>query len=357
MGKRRTLVAIVVALLFFSAFTNGIIIMIPLVKIAEAADITTYSDTNTTINVTVLTLEPIINWYDFQNSTNASKLNTWIDVEEQYKFCINITSDQGWADVDYINITAWYDNGSEATTYNQTGATNNHGGNKNMWLQYENTTGTANWSLLWPDDEVNFNSGDCIDTIIDADTHNLTFVFTPRNQTRYAPADGGWDTTAGYNDTKTWNFNITAEDASGYKSYEINEYGIYMYSHITQVTESPSGSGNPGQNDLQLSPNAAVTTQCNANYSLSTDIPNLTRSGGGYWILNTSLSAAGGNLSRTNFDGNNPLYLWGTAATYRPHLNNTYANTTTVTYWVNISGGTLSGNYSSTITYTIKGEV
>ncbi len=357
MGKRRTLVTIVIALLFFSAVTNGIMITIPLVKIAEAVDITTWSDTNTTVNVTVLVNEPIINWYDFRNATDVSKLNTWIDVEEQYKFCINITSDQGWADVDYINITAWYDNGSEATTYNQTGAASNLGGNKNMWIQYENTTGTANWNLLWPDDEVNFNAGSCTEVIIDANTHNITFIFTPRNQTRYAPGDGGWDTVAGHNDTRSWNFNITVEDASGNKAYEINEYGIYMYSHITQVTESPSGTGNPGENNIQLSPNATLTTQCNANYSLYTNIPNLTRAGGGYWILNTSLSTAGGNLTRTNFDGSNPLYLRGTDATYRPHLNNTNANTTSVTYWVNISMGILSGNYSSTVTYAINGQV
>jgi len=330
------------------------IIIFPIVKISEAVDITSWSDTNTTINVTVETPEPIINWYDFQNSTSISKLNTWIDVEEQYKFCINITSDQGWNDIDYINITAWYDNGSESTTYNNSG---NLGGNLNMLLQYENTTGVANWNMLWPDDEVNFNAGNCIENVIDANTHNLTFVFTPRNQTRYAPGDGGWDINAGHNDTKSWNFNITVEDSSGYYSYEIDEYGVYMYSHITQVTDNPYGVGAPGQSNIQLSPNATVTTQCNANYSLSTNFPNLTRSGGGYWILNTSLSAAGGNLSRTNFDGINPLYIWGTLTTYRPHLNNTYDDSVDITYWVNITIGTLPGNYSSTITYTLTGEV
>ena len=340
-------------LLFLSLFTNGMVIMVPLVKITEAVDITSWSDTNTTINVTVLSTEPIINWYDFQNSSGISKLNTWIDVEEQYKFCINITSDQGWADVDYINITAWHDNGSESTTYNNSG---NLGGNLNLYLQYQNLSGTASWSMLWPDDEVNFNAGDCTETVISANTHNLTFVFTPRNQTRYAPGDGGWDTNAGHNDTRSWNFNTTVADASGYKSYVENEYGYYMYSHITQVTDDPSGSGVPGQNNIQLSPNATVITQCNANYSLYTNLPNLTRAGGGYWILNTSLSAAGGNLSRTNFDGNNPLYLWGTDATYRSHLNNSYNDSVEVTYWVNISMGTLSGSYTATVTYTINGQ-
>jgi hypothetical protein len=340
-------------MLILSTFTNGFTMILPVFNIANAADITTWKDTNTTINITVETAAPIINWYDFQNSTGVSKLNTQIDIEEQYQFVINITSDQGWADVDYINITSWYDNGSEATTYNQT-----NGGNLNMFLQYENTTGTANWNLIWPDDEVIFNSGDCTETIINANTHNITIVFTPRNQTRYAPGDGAWDATEGHNDTRSWNFNISAEDVDGNMASVINEFGIYMYAHITQVTDNPAGSGIPGQNNIQLSPNASVTTQCNANYSLSTNMPNLTKTGGGgYWIENTSISAEGGDLSRANFDGANPLYIYGGAATYRDHLNDTSAALVNVTYWVNISIGLPAGYYEATITYTINGEV
>lgn len=350
MRKANFLSIIVVTLLFLSLFTNGIIILGPLVKIVNAADITTYQDTNTTINVTVYSNEPLINWYDFRDSIDASKMNDKIDVEQQYKFCINATSDQGWANIDYINITAWYDNGSEATTYNSTA-----GGNLNMKLQYENTTGSANWNLIWPDNEVGFDSGDCSDVIIDANTHNLTFVFTPRNQTRYASAPGGWNTTAGHNDLWSWNFNITVEDADGYSNYASDEYGVYMYVRITQTTENPSGSGVPGQNNIELAPHTNVTTQCNANFSLSTEIANLS-DGAGHYIQNTSLSAAGGDLSKTNFSGIGPLYIYGSQSTYKNHLLNGVDNNVEITYWVNITMGTVSGNYTSTVTYTLNGE-
>lgn len=352
MGCKKTLPIIVVTLLFLSLLTNGMIVMVPL-EIAKAADVTTWTDTNTSINVTVYSNEPIINWYDFQNATNVSKLNKQVDVEEQYKFRINITSDQGWPNIDYINITAWYDNNSEANGYNST-----LGGNLNMELQYENETGTANWTLIWPDDEVTFNDADCSDIVIDGDTHNLTFVFKPRNQTRYSPGDG-WDGGTGYNDLKSWNFNITVDDADGYEGYaddKSNEYGYYMYTHITKVTDNPAGTGVPGEQNVLLSPHANVTTQCNANYSLFTNVTNLSRVGGGDQIDNTSLSAAGGNISRTNFDGSNPLYLWGTASTYRPHLNNTYDDTVEITYWVNLTTPLLSGYYNGTVTYTINGD-
>jgi len=355
---RRTLVTFIVSLLFLSVLSNGMLVTLPIMKIAEAVDITTYTDTNTTINVTINLLEPVINWYDFQNATDISKLNDPVDVEQQCKFRINITSYQGWINIKYVNITAWHDNGSELTVYNQTGAANNHGGNRNMFLQYENSSGTgesAVWKLIWPDDEVSFNSGDCSDIEINANTHNLTFVFTPGNQTRYAPDPT--NAASGYNDLRSWNFNITAIDNESYIDYKNNEYGIYMYSHITQVTDSPSAVGVPGQNDVQLTPNANVTTQCNANFSLYTNITNLSRDGGGDWINRTNLSAAGGDLTRNNFVGTNPLYIYGTGATYKDHwVNGTY-NSVDVTYWVNITLGQMQGNYSSTVTYTINGEV
>jgi hypothetical protein len=345
MGKRAS-TSLLVVLLLLSVFSDGEIIKLP---IAKAVDITTWSDTNTSINVTVERVEPVINWYDLQNATGVSKLNDRIDVEEEYKFCINITSDQGWADVDFINITAWFDNGSESSTYNQT-----LGGNLNMFLQYENTTGTAVYRLIWPDDEV--IKGSFTEVVIDENTHNLTFSFTPRYQVRYAPGDGSWDPNPGHNDTRSWNFNITVKDSSGNSDSVENEYGIYMYTQITQCLENPSGSGAPGENDVALSPQTNVTTRCNANYSLSTNLPNLT-DGMGNYIDNTSISVEGGDLPRTNFDGTNPLYLYGSATSYRNHLRNTIQDSVYVQYWVNISLGIPPGNYTATVTYTINGEV
>jgi hypothetical protein len=331
-----------IVVLFLSLFTHGMIFLGPIVKIAGAVDVTTWQDTNTTINVTVNSEEPTINWYDFKNSTDASKLDTRIDVNEMYKFCINITDYQGWSDIDYVNVTAWFDNGSEATTYNQTS-----GGNLNMMLQYENTTGTANWSMLWPDDEVEFNSSNCTETYVDDNTTNLTFEFTPLYQVRYSSAGTG---------TWSWNFNITCSDASEDNASVEDEYGVFMYTRITQTTENPYTEANPGDNDLALDPHTNVTTRCNANYSLSTNLPNLT-DGASHYILNTSVSAQGGDLARTNFDGQNESYIYGTSTTYRNHLVNTYEDTVKIRYWINITLGQFAGNYSSTVTYTINGEV
>jgi hypothetical protein len=318
------------------------IILGPIVKIAGAGDVTVWYDTNTTINVTVNSEVPSINFYDFQNSTNISKLDSRIDVAEEYQFVVNVTDLQGWDDIDYINITAWFDNGSQSATYNQTA-----GGNLNMYLQYENKTGTANWSMLWPDDEVYFTDANCTETIISSTTHNLTFKFTPRYQVRYSSAGtGAW----------SWNFTINVDDDSEDNTSTNDEYGVFMYTRIVQTTENPAGTANPGQNDVALSPHTNVTTRCNANYTLTTNLPNLT-DGSGHYILNSSLSVQGGNITRRNFDGDNATYLWGTLTTYRNHLNDTYEDTTEVEYWVNCSLGQFPGWYESTVTYTLTGEV
>lgn len=342
MGKRKIVATICIVALFLSLFTHGMIIIGPIVKIAGAGDVTTWSDTNSSLNVTVNVAVPTINFYDFQNSSGTSKLDSRIDVAEEYKFILNVTDLQGWSDIGYINITAWYDNGSEANGYNDS-----IGGNLNMFLQYENMTGTANWSMIWPDDEVYFTDANCSETVIDGYTHNLTFAFTPRYQVRYSSAGTG---------LHSWNFNISVYDEDPeYNASVADEYGIYMYTRIQQTTENPSVVGNPGDNDLALSPATNVTTRCNANYSLSVNLPNLT-DGVGHYILNSSVAAQGGNLAKNWFDGTNKQYLYGGAANYRNHLINTYENTTQVSYWINITYGQYPGNYTSTVTYTIIGE-
>jgi len=342
MGKRKIVTAMCVIALFVSLFTHGMILLGPIVKMAGAVDVTIWYDSNTTINITVNSEVPSINWYDFQDSLDVSKLDSRVDVNESYSFVVNITDLQGWDDIDYVNITCWFDNGSQAATYNST-----QGGNLNMFLQYENTTGNANWTMLWPDDEVTFNSGDCSESAYGADTKNLTFTFTPLYQVRYSKAGtGAW----------SWNFTIDVDDASEDNTSQSDEYGIYMYTRIVQTTENPAGTANPGQNDVTLSPHTNVTTRCNANYTLTTNLPNLT-DGSGHYILNSSLSVQGGDLSRANFDGGNASYLYGSDSTYRNHLVNTTEDTVEVEYWVNCSLGQYPGYYESTVTYTLAGEV
>jgi hypothetical protein len=376
MGKRRPISIIVVVTLIISLFTN-IFLIEPLVKISKAdpGDIIDSWHNETTLNVTVLQLQPRINWYDLQlnqSGTWVSRLNAQIDVNNsaQYRFVVNISSDQGWADIEYVNITAWFDNGSEATTYNQTA-----GGNLNFFLQYENTTGNANWTLLWPTDEITFNAAECSEPNVtdiagspgNTECRNLSFPFVPGYQIRYAPGDAGsWDTSPGYNDSRSWNFNITAEDQSGYKSYQnpiigetIDEFGIYIYTEIASAGW-PTITGNPGTTAIADS-NITIETRSNGNYSLSVDLDQLNHTTVPTANMpNTTVSIRGGNLTAvTPFPGTRPLYLWGTSDPFYQSAENDNLSkyTDDVEFRCTIPLAQLPGDYNATIYYHLRTQV
>ena len=67
MGKERILSIFIIILLVVSLFTNTSLFE-PFVMFSKAdpGDISNSWDNSTTLNVTVLQLEPRINWFDFQ---------------------------------------------------------------------------------------------------------------------------------------------------------------------------------------------------------------------------------------------------------------------------------------------------
>ena len=208
---------------------------------------------------------PFINSYDLLNTT-GSKLNNiagLLDVNSEYYFSINITDSNGWEDIEYIEIKAWYDNGSETTTYNQT-----TGGNLNIYLQYENTTGSANWNLIWPDDEVQLILANCTETIINSTTRIINISFKPRSQVRWAGGDGEWDTTQNTtNDPYSWNFNITVTDAADLKAWKKDEYGVYKFTSVQPASDWVDVLAEPGFSDT--SSIVTITYSSNYNFNMS----------------------------------------------------------------------------------------
>ena len=373
MGKSQTFLTLVVVILFFSIL-NNVFLFGPLVETCNAnpGDINESWYNETTLNVTVLQLEPRINWYDFQynqSGTWISKLNQQIDVNNsaEYRFIVNISSDQGWTDIEYINITAWYDFGDDSSTYNET-----TGGNINLFLQYENTTGTANWNLIWPDEEVTegqyseTEETDPFGSPTYTECYNLTFSFIPGYQFRHAKGDGAWEDGPGYNDTWSWNFNITAEDQSGYKSYNnpivgetVDEFGVYTYTEIVSAGW-PTIVGYPGTTAIATS-NITIETRSNGNYSLSVDLDQLNHTTNPTAnMANTTVSLRGGNLTAiTPFPGTGPLYLYGAdTPTYQNAENNgTLKTTNDVEYRIDIPLAQYPGNYKAIIRYNLKTQI
>lgn len=370
-NRRVFLPTLVIILLVISVISNVFIIG-PLVIITRAnpGDVSDSYYNDTQLNVTVLQQQPRILWYDIEYNnlgTWESRNNQQIDTDNsaQYRFIVNISSDQGWENIDYIFINAWHDLGDDASAYNDT-----TGGNINMNFSYINTSTSGVWNMNWPDNEVTFNGGSCTEINVtgtdpnhspgNTETYNLTFVFTPSYQIRWAPDP--INAAAGLNDAYSWNFNITVIDSNGYISYHnptvgesTNEFGVFSYTEIVSAGW-PSITGNPGDN---ASSNVIpIETRSNGNYSLSANVTNLTHTvTPSYTIQNTSISIAGGDLASTQLPGNAPLYLFGGASTYKSAGNdNTSLTTSDVQYKVNISIGQQPGDYEATIFYHLNTE-
>jgi hypothetical protein len=366
MGKQKIVSVLTAIALLSSLFTGLFCLEYSIVKNARAnpGNISEQWYNTTTLNLTVLYREPRINWYDFQynqGGTWVSRLNVQSDVNDsaQYRFIVNVSSDYGWENITYINISAWYDQGNENSVYNQT-----LGGNMNLAFQYENLTGTAVWTMLWPhggevtnDQYTERVVHDPLGSPIYTDCHNLTFSFVPGYQFRYAPGDGSWDTTLNAtNDVQSWNFIVSAANKLGYTSWIHDEFGIYAYTEIVSVGW-PVIFAYPGENASAVS-NITMVSRSNGNYSLSVDVGNLTHKVNPAIIIpRTRIWLRGGDLDDfDNFSGfTDILYFYGSAIAYHVNQKNgTSFTTDDIEYRCNVPLGQTAGDYTAPIRYHLQ---
>lgn len=209
---------------------------------------------------------PVINSYDLRNNS-GSKLNNatgLLDVNSEYYFTINVTAKYGWMYIDYIDIKSWYDRGSETSSYNQTA-----GGNLNMYLRYENVTGTASFKLLWPKNEVQIITDNCTQTIVNSSTRVIKISFKPLSQIWWAWSNNSWDTTKNTtNDPFSWNFNITIIDLSGLKASKKDEYGVYKFATILPEKNWVDVEAPPGYDATTNIVNVTYSSNYNFNISI-----------------------------------------------------------------------------------------
>lgn len=387
MANHKKIISLLVISTCCLALTNQIyeIRPIPLIPIAEAGGIASAWHNNSSLSVHIIHSAPRINWYDFQyndSGTWISKLNQQIEVDNdsEYRFIVNISSDQGWDDIEFINITSWYDNGTESSFYNQT-----LGGNLNLHIQYENTSvGTSNNSVfrnIWPNNEIRFgphHSRVVNDTLYGlegvTEARNMTFTFIPNKQFRYAPGENPtWNNSSvlvensskyGLFNNYSWNFNITVDDSEGYQSWVTDEFGVYAYAEIISA-QNPSIVGYPGSNysvnDDGGSGNISLVTCSNGNYNLSVDISDLThQTNPVHTIPKSNVYVKGGN--RTTFRPLlNSVFLYGGSQDSLPDYHiaerwGNYVNSSNIEYTCFIPLGQLAGKYTSQIYYHLSIE-
>ncbi len=400
-----TVFVILLIILFFSNVSYKGPIFEPIISFGSADPNQANNDTdwhNTSwLNVTVEAKWPRILWYDFQKCTDpgfdggwtsdidsanwVSKRNnmTETDNETWYRFIINISSDQGWDNIEYINISGWHDNGIDSQVdgslegdggYNRS---NNRGANRNFFMYYENLSGTAYFNLTYPTNKTEITIGNFSERVVNdilgisgqTETHNISFVFKPGYQFRYAPGPGesetwindsvscingmpsgdGYDATTccweSFNNPWSWNFNITvenagenwgsAEDEDGidrYKSWVRDEFGVYSYTEICSAGnaaifgapgERHSTNGSSWYNDNfngGESANVTVKTRSNGNYSMTVNVSDLKHiavingdvpEDPSLKIDNQTIWVRGGNRTNTlNFSDTGRAVIW-----------------------------------------------
>ena len=166
--KRKVFSALVGITIIISLIVN-IFLFGPIVMIGEAdsGDNPDVWYNSTSLNVTVLHCVPRILWYDNQSETWVSRLNTQNDANDrvEYRFIIaNISSDQGW-NIQFVNITAWYDQGTASNTSKQ-----NVGENQNLFPQYFWDTTTNSKT------PVHHSVGTILNTVDDTDAKTITLT-------------------------------------------------------------------------------------------------------------------------------------------------------------------------------------
>ena len=352
---------------------------------------------STYLNVTIESKFPRILWYDFQkctsyNGTTApsdgetweSKRNAMIEVDNEtwYRFVINVSSDQGWDNIDWINITSWHDNGTlDSSTGDEYNTSSNLGANRNFFLKYENLSGTGYYNLSYPLNNTEVTLGRWTEDVVSdplgitgTETHNLTFQFRPGYQFRYAsgpgegeiwtnftvgnnggyplgdhfdPVDGCWEA---LNNSWSWNFNMTVFNAgenweeSQYRAWVHDEFGVYSYTEIVSANnaliegapDARKYSTNSSSHFNQVtyggdgnSHNVTVRTRSNGNYTLAVKVPDL-------------IHIANDSTSQNLFLDNKYIYVRGGTRTEAINYTNTGRNY--IYLYGNGSGdGTLGG--------------
>jgi hypothetical protein len=140
---------------------------IALIGVADSGNIPDVWDNTTTLNVTTLDVVPKILWYEAQSGTWVSRPNAQNEGNDSavYRFIIvNVSNDEGW-DIQFVNITAWYDQGTDENLSNLTAEENG-----NEFPQYFWDTTTDHKST------VQHSVGTLLNTVDDTDTKTITMT-------------------------------------------------------------------------------------------------------------------------------------------------------------------------------------
>jgi len=306
---------------------------------------------------------PYISSFSFLNDTGVDKNNTLVDPGMAYNISVVIEDNNGWSDIEWVNVTLWYDNGDDASEYNDTA-----GANLNYFFSYNQDNDT--FFVHWPTtgELTGADNGTSSNWTLNATSNRLNFIFTPGKQFRRAPGDGAWDTASGYNDLFSWNYAINATDAAG-DSHEVGgEFGVYSFTELYVDDTTPYASGNPG--GWAAATPITMRESSNEAYYMNISLGgNLSR---GDWVPDYievfNVNVSGGEVTGLDTGGNTFFNVTSADPFAWNDLSKSVKNTgvqisgnsqevTDLTFRIYIPMGTVGGSYRTEITWTLSQKV
>ena len=310
-----------------------------------------------------------------KSAGGTSYINAQLDVGTTYTYYLNFTLEdtEGWCDIGadgYVHFNAWYDLGSESTTYEDA---DDHGVNYAFRMKYVDT----GYDSAPSDTECSVDFGEVtleganITTVIANQKYTFGFNFTLHKYIKQADALSG--TGISYDDLNSWNFNITAYD--GNEAHTIAdddgttglEFGVLKYTEVSVGNDwaagsiAPGSSGTANKQTITYYSNDDFVLKIELDSTLYCAIPSETIA-----VTNIEVTAAGDSnddiTSDTAFTAENtPIEILsltsgnihGDHSVYNGNTTQASPATIDIEFKVTVPFGTLAGDFTADIIVTI----
>ncbi|MBA3045240.1 MAG: hypothetical protein KKH41_07585 [Candidatus Thermoplasmatota archaeon] len=345
--------------------------------LVNAADVATSTDTAGGLQVQADNVAPAITGFEIVNAGYTTILDAQVDVNTEITVNVTIEDNNGWDDVDTIQVMCWYDGGSEGYFSGQT-----TGHNYRVLLYYDNTAAGGNGQTVPTTGNMDAKYSTTVDhsTVTDG-THavtevtanqkyKLTWKFTPSYQFKQADIPAVADGVA-FANANSWNVMVNATDAAATTSQKDSgsdayEFGIYKYTYISSASNTWNvGTVAPNANSDATA--ASVTTRSNDDMDLTVWIngdltcasPSDTiPTSGSYVKILAAASAAddiAGDLTYTaNLEAGEKTILANTGyGDHSAYMASNSALTTSVNFNIAVPYGTLPGTYTAVLTFQV----
>lgn len=323
----------------------------------------------------------ILPFVDDRNLTNRQADVNTLGVGNITYFMINVSLDiatGGVFDLESVNVTAWFDNGTETDyswRYVDLAVPRNYP-NRNITLNYSFNLGQM-FKIYPPTNEVSIAGLAPSFGYVSANTTEIALPFRWGPNIRWGPGDGAWNAAPGWNDLDSWNFKCRVKlDAGGNfdgwaRTWHSAEFGTYKYTSFS-VTGSPSTTQAPGSGwrEFLASPDQEVTYTSNAPFNITANITQLKRTGSLNYLGSENLAidgerlfpykpfwdAPGGNIGDGyNFiAGANGTGYSSYAYINTGNFNLTNSGPTEIEWYAKVPVGTLEGTYTAKITWRLR---